>query len=412
MTSVNRQNDPAALQEEIRTLRADLAASEQARAQAIADLHQSEEHFRLFIQSIKDYAIFILDPTGHIRTWNEGAHRLKGYAEHEILGRHFSTFYTTEDRAQHLPERLLQQAIREGRVESEGWRVRKDGTRFWADVVITAVRDKQGQLIGFVKVTRDLTERQRATEERIHLAEERTARKAAEEAVRQRNEFLGIAAHELKTPITSLLLQVQFLARRLDHGKGLNPVYLRRALALVEDQSRKLSALVNQLLDVSRIANGRLTLDRSETNLVPLVESVVERERTLVPQRTFPVDAPESVRAWVDPLRIEQVLTNLLDNAVKYASEGPIEVTIVQPDSRHVQIRVRDHGPGVPEAKRAHLFERFYQADIHHYHGGMGLGLAISSEIVHLHGGNLSAEFPLDGGSRFVVTLPLQLDNT
>src|SRR3712207_3671004 len=153
----------------------------QAHAETTDDLRQSEERFSLLVHGIKDYAIFFLDPQGYIRTGNDGAERLKGYPEPQILGRHFAVFYPPEDRARHLPEQLLRLAEREGRCEHEGWRVRRDGTRFWADVVITALRDGAGRLVGFGKVTRDLTERRQ-------LEQERLARAAAEAAVRLRSE--------------------------------------------------------------------------------------------------------------------------------------------------------------------------------------------------------------------------------
>ena len=156
--------------------------------------------FRLLVESVVDYAIFLLDPTGVVRTWNAGARRLKGYEADEIIGRHFSTFYPEEDVRRGKPAWELESAAREGRFEDEGWRIRKDGSSFWANVVITALR-RDGELVGFAKVTRDLTARREAEEERVRLAE-------AREAVRLRDEFLSIASHELRTPLTALDLQV------------------------------------------------------------------------------------------------------------------------------------------------------------------------------------------------------------
>ncbi|HEX5416836.1 MAG TPA: ATP-binding protein [Chloroflexota bacterium] len=383
-----------------------LEPATEARAQGTESPRQSEESFELLVDSIKDYAILILDREGYIRSWNEGARRVKGYTESEIVGKHFSIFYTPEDLANGEPRHLLDLAAREGRVEREAWRVRKDGTRFWADVVITALRDKEGRLVGYGKVTRDLTERQRATEERIRLAGEREARLAAEESVRMRDEFLGVAAHELKTPVTSLLLQTQLLARRLRKDGTLEPASVSRALVLVEEQSQKLAELVSKLLDVSRIANGRLALDCQAIDVARLVAGVVGRIGLLSPDRRFTLSAPEALVAVVDPLRLEQVVTNLLDNAVKYSSDGPIEITVSQPDDAHLRIAVRDYGPGVPDAERENLFARFYQVATRGHHGGMGLGLYVSKQIAQLHGGDLTAEFPPEGGSQFVVTLP------
>lgn len=410
MDDIKPSDSSVPLLREVQVLRAHLDASERARIRLTENLRQSEERFRLFVHSIKDYAIFMLDPTGHVVSWNEGARQLKGYSEAEILGTHFSAFYTSEDAARGLPERLLEQALREGRVDTEGWRVRKDGTRFWANVVITALRDANGELIGFGKVTRDLTDRKRREEERLHLVEERVARQSAEEALHQRDEFLSIAAHELKTPMTSLLLQIQLLTRRVSRRDSLEPASISRVLGQVEDQAHKLSELVNQLLDVSRVTNGRLALSPTPTDVVALVTNVVERLRSIVPHRSFVVHAPDHFVALVDPLRLEQVIINLLDNAVKHGQDGPIEVTVALSPSL-VRIVVRDFGPGVPEARRAKLFERFYQADIHNAQAGMGLGLYISKQIVRLHGGELTVEFPGDGGSQFIVSLPVRLSD-
>ena len=376
------------------------------RRKAEEALAQSEERFQLLVESVQDYAIYMLDTAGHVVSWNPGAERFKGYREAEILGKHFSVFYSPEDRAQGKPMRGLEMAAREGHYEDVGWRMRKDGTRFWADAVITALRDGKGRLVGFGKVTRDLTERQQATEERIRVAQERAARQAAEESVRVRDEFLGVAAHELKTPVTSLLLQTQLMARRLNRDGTLDAATAGRALSMVEEQSQKLSDLVNKLLDVSRVAHGRLAIDRQTVDLVSLVESAVERSRLLAPTREVHLVAPESLLAEVDSIRLEQVITNLLDNAVKYSTDGAIEVTVSRQDSAWVRIAVRDHGPGVPVVKRLNLFAQFYQVEARNHAVGMGLGLYISKQIAQLHGGDLVAEFPPEGGSEFIVTLP------
>jgi PAS domain S-box-containing protein len=369
-------------------------------------LRRSEERFRLMVDSVRDLAIFMLDPTGHIISWNPGAERTKGYTEGEVLGKHFSIFYGPEDVVNGKPERGLALALRNGRYQDEGWRVRKDGSRFWADVVITPVRDEADRLLGFVKVTRDLTERRRAEEDRLHLQEERIARSSAEESIRLRDEFLGVAAHELKTPVTSLRLQAQLAQRRLSRAGALDSATVLRAFQVIQDQSDKLTTLVGKLLDVSRISNGRLILDRSETDVAKLVAGVLDRMRALAPDRTFDYDGPTSLAADVDPVRLEQVVVNLLDNAVKYSREGPITTSLRPVSATELELTVRDLGPGVPEVHRAHLFDRFYQTDSRNHSSGMGLGLYISKQIVELHRGSISAEFPAEGGSQFVVRLP------
>ena len=241
-------------------LRSFPAPAEEAKSRSV------EERFRALVASVKDYAIFMLDPSGRIETWNKGAEHTKGYSAEEIIGQHMSRFYTPEDLARGLPATLLARAVHDGRVESEGWRVRKDGSRFWADVVITALVDDSGRLLGFAKVTRDLTERLRAQQEQVRLAH-------AEEAVRLRDEFLSIAAHELRTPLSAVQLQLQSL---LERPEGLDP----RARLKLERACRsgdRLVRLVDTLLDVSRIATGSLTLTPSTFDLTDAVREVVDR---------------------------------------------------------------------------------------------------------------------------------------
>lgn len=371
------------------------------------DSKRTADLLHLLIDTVQDYAIFMLDPTGHVVSWNPGAERFKGYQAAEIIGKHFSVFYTPEDIALGKPALLLEAAARDRRVESEGWRVRKDGRRFWADVVLTALRDPEGRLVGFGKVTRDLTERKEAEDQRLKLAHERQDRDAAERAVRLRDEFLSIAAHELKTPVTSLRLQAQMLIRLVSRPEEVDQEKLRRGLGLVEDQSQKIGILVNKLLDVSRVTNGRLALDPVETDVAVLLRLLVEATRTVIDTHSILLEAPEELFARVDPLRIEQVVVNLLDNAVKFSPPGPIAVDLSRRAPGLVVIGVRDHGPGIAPDQRERIFDRFFQADRVTYDSGMGLGLYISQQIARLHGGEVRAESPSDGGTRIVVTLPI-----
>jgi PAS domain S-box-containing protein len=381
-----------------------------------AALDRSEERFHLLVDAVTDYAIFLLDARGYVTSWNTGAQRIKGYSEAEIVGRHFARFYTPEDVAAGKPQRVLEEAARVGRFEEEGWRVRKDGSRFWASVVVSPLRDANGTLRGFGKVTRDLTERRRAEEERRR-------RLAAEEAARLRGEFLDVAAHELKTPLTSLRGMAQLTLRRYARDGGLAPERIVAALRLIDAQAAKLARLVEQLLDLSRLESGRLILERRDTDLGAVAAAAVELFRTREDGDRLRLEAPQPpVRAPVDALRLEQVLVNLIDNALKYSPPGApvtVSVAVAAPDAagpaeegapaegqgRRVVLTVTDAGPGVPLEDRPHLFDQFFRSPATSDTAGLGLGLHISRQIVEHHDGTVRLEFPPEGGTRAVVTL-------
>lgn len=239
-------------------------------------------------------------------------------------------------------------------------------------------------------------------------ANEALRREVAERrrAEQLRDEFLSVAAHELKTPLTSLRGFVQVLTRQMERKRVADPERLRQALGAIDQQSVKLSRLVAQLLDVSRLEAGRLVLDRKPTDVVALLREALESARASASKHSFALHAPERVVASVDPFRLEQVVTNLLDNAVKYSPEGgPVEVT-VSSRGEEVEIAVSDRGLGIPPEHRDRVFDRFYQAHPEHGLGGMGLGLYISREIVDLHGGRLETEHPEGSGTRVVLRLP------
>ncbi len=361
-------------------------------------LRESETRFRLLVEAVKDYAIFMLDPTGRVMTWNKGAQRIKGYDAREIIGQHFSQFYEEADVRAGKCERELEGAARDGRFEDEGWRVRKDGTTFWANVVLTALRDETGELVGFAKVTRDLTDQRRLEQEQLQLGK-------AEEAIRLRDEFLSLAAHELKTPLTVLQLQLDTLTDRMDDVGHRVTTKLQRA----SQSSERLASLVESLLDVSRIATGRFELAIKEFDIVDCVARIVDGMGPSADKarcELFVDCSGPIVGAW-DRLRIEQALTNMLTNAIKYGAGRPVRVAVRQVDA-DVMVEVRDHGPGIPEAERQRLFQRFERAASIRNYGGLGLGLYLIQAIVDAHGGSVTAENVTDGGARFQIMLPLR----
>jgi PAS domain S-box-containing protein len=360
-------------------------------------LDETERRFRLLVESVKDYAIFMLDAQGYIATWNIGAERIKGYRAAEIVGRHFSSFYLPDEVASGKCERALAIASEEGKFEEEGWRVRKDGTTFWAFVVITALRDETGALVGFAKVTRDLTERKRLEEERVRNAQ-------AQEAIRLRDEFLSIVSHELKTPLTVLQLQLLSLRERTRAEGG--PIAAKAEKALASTQ--RLGDLIDSLLDVSRIATGQFALAPVPLDLAELIDQVLESMGPAAARagcELRPRLHRGSPGLW-DRVRMEQVITNLLSNAIKYGAGFPVDVTLERQGSDLV-LEVADRGPGLPEGDLARVFERFERASASTQYGGLGVGLYVAREVVSAHGGKVAASNRPEGGACFRVTLPL-----
>ncbi|GAC1325849.1 MAG: hypothetical protein NVSMB2_24620 [Chloroflexota bacterium] len=258
-------------------------------------------------------------------------------------------------------------------------------------------------------VIRDITDRKRAEQEREQLFLEQTARAQAEEALRERDDFLALASHELKTPVATLSATAQLLHRQIERQGSLDPDQQRRALERLHEQSRRLSILVEHLLDVSQINSGKLSVTRLRADLCALVSDVVTARQLTATHHRLVVRGPEHLEIDVDPVRVGQILTNLIDNAVKYSPDGgAIEIELhCDEASGTARISVRDHGIGIPLERRSRLFERFYRAHADGHVSGMGLGLFITHHLVELHGGDIEADSPADGGARFTVSLPL-----
>jgi PAS domain S-box-containing protein len=377
-------------------------------------LRASDERFRALVAGVRDYAIFLLDTEGRVSSWNEGAERIKLYTEEEILGRHFSVFYPQADIDSRKPWRELEIAIAEGRYEEEGWRLRKDGRRFWASVVITALRGPDGELAGFAKVTRDLTERRR-TQRRLEALRQRELRKLREHARRMseletvKSEFLRLASHELRGPLTVIR---GFAAMLADGSLGDLSEDAVRAIAIVLAKSEEANAIVDQLLETARIEEGRLTLRRERVDLRDLVGAGAARLRPLLSERhRLDIDLPEApVLVDVDRERLRTVVANLLDNALKYSPAGGVIRCAVRddPDSGQVVLDVSDEGIGIAADEMPRLFTRFgrlVNAENSHI-PGTGLGLHLSRELVRRHGGEISAISQSGRGTSFRLVLP------
>jgi PAS domain S-box-containing protein len=355
-------------------------------------LKESQDHLRLMVESVTEYAIFSLDPAGIVSSWNTGAERVFGYAEAEIIGRDYATLFSPEDRTAGLPAQELGTAVRDGRAGHDGWRLRKDGSRFFASGTVTPLREGDGPLLGFTKVTRDITQRRRAEE-------------AMREADRRKDEFLAMLAHELRNPLAPISNALQLV--RLTGSD------VRQACEMMERQVEHLVRLVDDLLDVSRITRGKIELRKERVDLAAVVMRAVEGARPLIDARRHELGMTlpnQSLPVNVDPMRLAQVVWNLLNNAAKYTAEGGgIAVTVGQEGDGAV-VRVRDTGMGIPAGMLDKIFDLFAQAErtLDRAEGGLGIGLTLVRRLTEMHGGTVEAHSDGPGqGSEFVVRLPL-----
>jgi PAS domain S-box-containing protein len=399
MTALQVSHDRLELSVEERTLELEVAnqslRAELAEHERQAEvLRQSEERFRLIVDGVKDYAIIMLDRLGKVAAWNAAAETIYGYTAREAIGGHFSRFYTDEDIARQWPEHELMVARGEGRIEDEGWRVRKDGSRFAANVIITALRGGDGALQGFTKVTRDLTTRRRL--------------EALQESERQTNEFLAMLSHELRNPLAPIVNALGLMKSRpaSEHTE------LR---VVVERQVGHLARIVDDLLDVSRITGGKIALKKQVLDLNAVVSLALESCRPLLEARKHTVDlrlSDEPLQVDADATRLSQVLLNLINNAVKYTPEGGRVYLETKRDDDVAVLCVRDNGIGISAALLPKVFDLFVQGDrsLDRTEGGLGIGLTLVRRLVEMHGGSVAAfsDGPGDG-SEFVVRLPLAL---
>ena len=361
--------------------------------------------FQLLVESVRDYAIFALDPNGIILSWNAGAQRIKGYEAEEILGQHFSVFYPEAARTSGFPQYELEVARAVGRFEDEGWRVRKDGTQFWANVIITALCAEDGTLVGFAKVTRDLTERRLAQQREVE-----DARRIAESEAsnRAKTGFLAAMSHELRTPLNAISGYAQLMQEGI---AGPVTEQQQEYLSRIRGSQQHLLAIVNDLLNYGKIEAGGVTYERTKVSM----QEVVDRVLTMV--------APQAVRkelhltqgprepevfALADALKTEQVVLNLVSNAVKFTPEGgSVTVTCARRDGV-ASIEVRDTGPGIPEDMREAIFDPFVQLGrtLTSSQEGAGLGLAISRDLARAMDGDVTVESTFGSGAAFTLRLP------
>ena len=409
------------------------------RRAAEEEVRQSEERLRLLVQSVKDYAIFMLDPNGIVSTWNQGAERIKGYSAEEIIGMHFSVFYPPEGVAARRPEQEIETALTHGQFEEEGWRVRKDGTRFWANVVLTPVRSGS-RLLGFAKVTRDLTERRAAHDRAIadarRLAAQDAARTAAEQraqelrsladqlraqtaelerrsadaesANRAKSQFLAAMSHELRTPLNAIGGYAQLM--QMGISGPVTPAQ-REQLERIQHSQSHLLGIINDILNFSRMEAGQVVYDIGPVDIqavIALVVPMVAPQADAARLRLTTGHCPVGIIARADRAKVEQILLNLLSNAVKFTKEnGEIEVACHLEGDR-VLVSVRDTGVGIPADQLDKIFAPFVQVgrSLASPKEGTGLGLAISRDLARAMGGDLMVTSEEGRGSTFTLTLP------
>nr|WP_167772790.1 PAS domain-containing sensor histidine kinase [Ramlibacter humi] len=359
------------------------------------ELRRSEERFRLLVDSISDHAVFMLDAQGRVQSWNRGAEMIHGYTGAEILGQHFGIFFSPTDRTAGKPQNELELARRHGRFEDEGWRLRKDGSRFWGKVTVTPMYGSTGELVGFAKITQDLSQLRKLED--------------LERSSQRMNEFLAMLAHELRNPLAPIRNAVTIL-QKLD---GQVPGQVGKLRDVIDRQVTQLTRLVDDLLDVSRLTTGKIKLRREPVPLEEIIQRSIETVRPLIEARHHQLEMDIMPgHAWVDadPTRLAQVLQNLLVNAAKYTPEkGLLRVASRRLDGT-VEVSVTDNGRGISTEELDQIFDLFAQGAAGlavTTDSGLGVGLALARALVQMHGGTMTAHSGGVGqGSTFTFRLP------
>lgn len=372
-------------------------------------LKESEERHRLMIENVKDYAIFMLDHKGRIMSWNAGAHRIKGYTADEIIGKYFSIFYPEEDIISGKPARELKIAIAEGKYEEEGWRLRKDGTRFWANVVITAVFNSKGALIGFSKVTRDLSERKQAEKE-LRETYDRYRRLANELKIAndelsyangELEQFTSIVSHDLQEPIRTIksflqLIDLKIEAQQYDELK----TYIGKSIRA----ANRMRELISNLLQYAQLSKGDLALRPVKVN--DLVAQAVQNLRGAIDATGASITLNSEVEyVSGDRILLVQLIQNLLSNALKFCASQPQINILVSEHEGNVRFSITDNGIGIAEADLGKIFEIFRRLDTEGQYPGTGIGLAICKKITDRHNGQIWPESAPGKGTTFHFTI-------
>lgn len=370
--------------------------------------------YKVLVENVQDYAIFFMDRGGFIQTWNKGAKDNKGYDSSEIIGKHFSIFYPQVDIDEDKPGKELELAILNGRVEDEGWRMRKDGSMFWANVVITALYDSKQELIGFAKVTRNLTERKKQ-EDILRAANAELERQQHELQLlnASKDEFISLASHQLRTPATAVKQLLGIIM------EGMVGELTKQQLSLVRkayDSNERQLSIVNSLLSVAQIDSNKVVLRKSWKDLDTLLQEIVdEQSESIVAKKQSlkitPLEKPLEI--YIDTQYFGMAIGNIIDNASKYSHEKGEILVSSKRDKNSITISIQDKGVGVSAENIKSLFEKFKRIsnEFSDVSTGSGLGLYWVEKVVELHSGTIAVESKEDEGTTFNLTIPLEEKN-
>jgi PAS domain S-box-containing protein len=386
-----------------------LETSEQVAARnKMEALTRSEERYYKMVDEVQDYAILLLDREGIILNWNKGAQRIKGYSEAEIIGKSFVVFYLPEDQARKLPEQLIAEALEQGRARHEGWRIRKDGTVFWGSIVITALHDEHGGVIGFSKVTRDLTEKKLAEDQLLQYSRE------LEIQNKELEQFAYIASHDLQEPLRKIQTFSDLLKENLDQAELAN-----RYLTKIEASAQRMSKLIKEVLNYSRLAI--LDEEYVAVDLHDILHHVLIDFELLIEEKGAVIQMDDLPTIDGIPLQLNQLFYNLLSNALKFSQQSPhIQITStmrraddvtedigLKPSVTYLQLVFKDNGIGFDPQFAGQIFTIFQRLNNSKHYSGTGIGLALCKKIVDNHQGVIYARSTPNQGASFFIYLPV-----
>ena len=372
------------------------------------------ERYKILVENVQDYAIFFMDPGGYIQTWNKGAEKNKGYTHKDIIGKHFSIFYSDQDNADKKPERELEIAKKVGRVEDEDWRYRKDGSKFWANVVITALYDEQNNLQGFAKVTRNLTER-KVNEDSLRSANSllQEQQKELQRLNESKDEFISLASHQLRTPATAIK---QLLGLMLEGFEGELPQNIRSLLEKTYESNERQISIVNSLLKVAQVDSGKVVLRKKSLDLNEIVRSLIKQYTGIIKLKEQVISVnlqAEPLFGYIDEQYYRMALENILDNASKYTENGGSITISSKMVGEYAVISIADSGVGISPENISSLFGKFNRIpnDLTYKVAGSGLGLYWAEKIIDLHQGAIEVDSELKKGTTFSVSVPRGMQN-